>query len=86
MDKYLPLPFFLLLSFLVRLLFTGANIGEAIVIIALSCLYGFFHFLHNKKEPEVNKDLKNRLVEMEEQHKLLKDKVSSLNFGFNLKK
>lgn len=86
MYNYTDLPAFLLLAFLIRLLATGASFGDALVILSLSALVGFYHWVSDKKEPEVNKAILDRIVELEESTKLVKDKVNSINFGSTLKR
>jgi nitrogen regulatory protein PII-like uncharacterized protein len=86
MKSYLNLPTLILISFLIRLLIMGASIGDALVIIALSSLYGFFYFIESKKEPEANKELKDRIVELEEQVKIVKDKAASLSLASSFKR
>lgn len=86
MDKYLNLPTFLLSSFLIRLLIVGASIGDSITMLALAGLYGVWYYFELKREPEANKDLKNRIVELEESQKLLRDKVNSSNLGSQLRR
>jgi hypothetical protein len=54
------LPILLLSSFLIRLLITGAQFGDALVIIALSALYAGYYYLKVTKEPEANQELKTR--------------------------
>ena len=58
--------------FLIRLLITGANIGDAIALFSLLSLYGFKSFLEYKqifinKQLEIsknNEELQNTLVEL----------------------
>lgn len=86
MNKLLNLPTLLIISFLIRILINGATIGEAIVMLALSALYAGFYYLDYKKEPEANKEIRNKIVELEEQLKITKDKVNSVALGINLRK
>jgi hypothetical protein len=76
MVKYLPAG--LLTSYLIRLLVTGASIGDAIVIISLSTLYAGWVWLESKKQVPVNKEIQDRIVELEEQVKVAKDKINSV--------
>lgn len=68
-----------LLSYLVRILVTGASVGDSLSIIGLSALYAFFLFLESKKEVPVNKQYWDRLLELEERVKGHHDSISSLN-------
>lgn len=86
MSKYLNLPSFLILSFIIRLLIVGAGIGEALVAIALSGLYGFYYYLESKKEPIANKDLLERLLALEDQIKTTREKVNSITLASHLKR
>lgn len=82
--KYLPS--LLLSAFLVRLLITGADIGEAIVITALSCLYGGFMYLEHSKQPTPNKDIYDKISDLEDQLKGTKDKLNSVSLASSLKR
>jgi len=84
MDKYLP-PIFLI-SFLIRILALGATLGDAVVTIALSALYAASVYWGSKKPTTVNKAILDRLVELEESHKVTKDKVASLTLGSAFRK
>ena len=65
-------------AYVIRLLITGASIGDALVIIALSGIYAFYMHLEAKREPEVNKDLKDRLVSVEAMVQQANTKVSAM--------
>lgn len=86
MNKYLNLPTFLLASFLIRLLVTGASIGDAIVITSLSALYAAWCWVELKKEIPINKEIKDRVVELEEQLKNTKDKINSVAIAASFKR
>lgn len=77
---------FILFAFLVRLLFTGASIGEALVILSLSVLYGFTQYLKHIKEPQANQTLITRLIDLEEQVKTTKETIHSVKLGVSLRK
>ena len=51
----------ILIAFLIRLLITGANVGDAICIIALAALFGGMAFMEYKKIPDVNIEFKKEL-------------------------
>lgn len=68
----------LLGAYLIRLLVTGASVGDSLTIIGLSSLYAFFLFLESKKQTPVNKQYWDRLVELEERVKLHNDNFSAL--------
>jgi hypothetical protein len=63
----------------IRLLITGASVGDSLTIIGLSALYAFFLFLESKKQIPVNKDLWDRLIEVEEKLGKHQESISSLN-------
>lgn len=86
MEKHLKFPPLILLSFLIRLLITGASIGDALVMIALCSVYAGYLYLESKKDPIANKSLVDRIVEIEEQVKLNKEVVHSLKLGSSLKR
>lgn len=71
---------------MVRVLITGASLGEALGLFALSALYAFHLFLESKKEPIANQDLWNRLIELEEAHKSVRDKISSIQVASSFKR
>lgn len=58
LREYLPELIFL--GFSLRMIVTGASIGDAIAIISLVAIYGFTHFIKSKKidqEAELRKDI-----------------------------
>lgn len=83
MLKYFPAVF--LSSYLVRILVTGASIGDAIALTAFCGLFAYFLFLETKKAIPVNKDIYEKLTYLEEQLGLAKSKLSSIQLG-NLRK
>jgi hypothetical protein len=86
MQKHLNLPTLILSSFLIRLLVLGAGIGEALVIIGLSALYGYHLLLESKKQTPVNKEIVDRIVELEEQLSITKNKVNAINLASSMKR
>jgi len=78
MVNYLNLPSLLLTSLLIRTLIFGASIGDAIALIALSALYGYHYYLQSKKQVPVNKEILDRIVQIEESLKDTKSKVGAL--------
>lgn len=70
----------------IRTLIFGAHIADALVLTSLSCLYGFWLYLESNKEPEVNVDLKNRLISLEESLSATKDKVASISLASSLRR
>jgi hypothetical protein len=69
----------LLGAYLIRLLVTGASVGDSIVIIGLSALYAFFLDLERKKQVPINKPFHDRLVELEEKVKIQQDQIGAFN-------
>lgn len=86
MEKYLNFPIVILSAFIIRLLITGAGLGDSLVIIGLSSLYAFNCYLQYKQEPVANKELINRVVELEEQVRITKENISSVKLGVSLKR
>lgn len=81
MKERLHLPSILLVSFLIKVLIKGAEFSDAIILTALSSLYfGTYYFKGHKDEP-VNKTILDRMVELEEQLRVIKDKTSSVLFS-----
>ncbi len=86
MKKYNNLPTVILLAFASRMVITGASIGDSITMLALSGLFGFYHFIESNREPIVNKEIKDRLDTLKKSHSNVKDRVNSYSFGSSLKK
>lgn len=86
MQKLLNLPTLVLLAFLVRLLITGASIGESIVCLGLCALYSFHLYLDSKKIPVANKELIDRIVSLEESLQSTREKVSALGMGASMRR
>lgn len=78
MVKYLILPSISLIAYLIRLLITGASIGDALVMIGLSSLYFAIYYYKGHIEEPVNKEIQDRIVELEEQVKVSKDKMNAI--------
>lgn len=76
----------LLSAFLVRLLVTGASIGDAISLLSLSGLYAFWSYLEFKKEPEANKELKTRLIELETKVSSSESKIGAMTLSNQLRR
>lgn len=53
-------------AYLVRLMITGASIGDALVIASLTGLYGYWMYLEFIREPEANQDLRDKVAKMED--------------------
>ncbi len=86
MAKYLNLPTFLISSFIIRLLITGAGLGDALVVLSLAGLYAGHLYLEHIREPEANPELRARLSLTEAMLEKVKNKVDSMNLGSFLKK
>lgn len=78
MNKIKSLTQILVSAYLVRLMLTGADVGDALVILSLSALYGFHMYLDNKKEPEANRELKDKIAEVEKIAQQTQTKVSAM--------
>ena len=77
-NKVKSLSQLLVPAYTIRLLATGASLGDALVIIALSGIYAFYMYLEEKRELEVNKDIKDRLVQVETMVQQANTKVSAM--------
>lgn len=86
MKNHLSLPSLVLVAYVARSLYLGATLGDALVVLALSALYASNAYLENKKEPIANKELLNRVVDLEEQIKVTKETVHSIKLGSSLKR
>ena len=78
LNKIKSLSEILVSCYVLRLLVTGASIGDALVIIALSGIYVTNMYLESKKEPEANVELKNRLSDVEKLVQQASSKVSAM--------
>lgn len=74
--KLLNFPLVILSLFIIRLLITGASIGDSIVLLGLAALYGFYYYTETKKEPEIN-------VEFKEKFKQLQIEIENLRHAQN---
>lgn len=86
MEKYLNFPVLILTAFIIRPIYFGASIGDALVIIGLSGLYAAYYYLQSVKQPIANKDLIDRIVYLEEQLQLTRESVNSMRLGSSLKR
>lgn len=68
----------LLSAFVIRLLVTGASIGDSLAVLSLSAIYAFYLYLESKKEPVANKDLSDRIALVEEKIQKTDTKVGAL--------
>ena len=86
LKQLINFPRILLSLISIRGLIFGVSAGEAAILIALCGLEAYYQWLQSKEEPIANKELKDRLVDIEEQTKSLKDKVSAMSLGASLKR
>jgi hypothetical protein len=86
MEKYLNFPVLILSAFIIRPIYTGASIGDALVIIGFSGLYAVYTYLENKKQPVANKDLLDRVIFLEEQLKTTKETIHSIKLASTIKR
>jgi hypothetical protein len=71
----------LLSSFLVRLLITGASIGDALALMGLGAVYGIHIYLDAKKIPDPNIEHKARIDSLENKIQLLESKLGVMTLG-----
>lgn len=74
--KLLNFPLVILSLFTLRLLITGASIGDSIALLGLAALYGFYYYIEANKEPEIN-------VEFKEKFEQLKIEIENLRHAQN---
>lgn len=67
----------LLCAFVVRLLVTGASIGDALALLSLASLYGYQEYIKTTKIEDPNAALVSRMVAIEEQSKKISSKVDA---------
>lgn len=66
MKVYKLFPLLILLAFLIKTLIMPVSIGDAIILVGLASLYGFWTYLEFIKEPPVNKDIRDALLQQKE--------------------
>jgi hypothetical protein len=79
LKSYLSLS--LLPLYLVKTVVLGVSLADSIPILGLTGLFCFFLFLESKREPIANKELKERLLSVEEQLKETKSNVNAIKIG-----
>lgn len=67
----------LLCAFVVRLLVTGASIGDALALVSLASLYGYQEYIKASAIKDPTVELVARVVAVEEQSKKLTSKVDA---------
>lgn len=55
----------LIIAFLIRLLITGANFGDALALSALVSLLGYEKFLESKRVADPSKEIKDKIAAVE---------------------
>lgn len=88
MQKFLKLlnfPLIILSFFLIRLLITGASIGDSIVLLGLSGLYGFYYHNESKKEPEINEEFKKKIAVMQNELDSIKNVQNTIKISSQIK-
>lgn len=80
------LPIFLLLAFVIRLLFLGASVGDAIALLSLSGLYGYYLYLENNKEEPINEQTKKQLEQMNLDLREMKSTIQAIKLGNSYKR
>lgn len=86
MKSLMNVPTVALFCYLGRLLYTGASIGDSLVLTGLAALYAGWTYLEFKKEVPVNKAIIDRIVELEEALKVTKTQVDGLKLGSQLRR
>lgn len=77
MKQYIPMSAFCL--FLFRLLYTGASIGDALALLTLAALYGWYLYLEAKTPIEDYSKLSKEIDQ-------LKGNINSLKMGATLRR
>lgn len=76
----------LLVVYLIKLLLGTSSIADSLIVIALASLCAFNYYYYKPKDTEVNKELKDRVLDIEELLKTTRDKVNSISLGNSLRK
>lgn len=84
--KELHLTVVMLIALVVRILFFGATIGDAIFATALVGLYGWHLWLESQAAKPVNKEIIDRIYFLEESLAVTKDKVNSIVVATHFKR
>lgn len=71
----------LLVAYLVRLLLTGACVGDALALFALVGLYAFFEYIELKKQVPINKDALERITLLETKYSEANNKLTALTLN-----
>lgn len=86
MQKLLNLPTLVLFSFLIRILITGASIGDAISLLGLAALYSYHLYIDSKKQHPVNKVILDRISDLEDQVRVAKESVNAVKLAASFRK
>lgn len=82
---HINFPSFLLSTYTIRLLITGASIGDSIALIGLLGLYGFTYFLQDKKEVPVNDIVKKDLETLAKEVMIIKNSLLAKSAATQIK-
>ena len=88
MNKFkelLNFPLLILSFFLIRLLITGASIGDSIVTLGLAALYGFYYHTESNKEPEINVEFKAKFISLEAEVLSLRNTQNTIKIASQIK-
>lgn len=69
-------PFFFLLAYIVRLLITGASVGDALAVIGLSALSAVIHYIEVNKPVPLNDEVIKDIAQ-------IKASIGALRLGAN---
>lgn len=81
MRSFFNLPTLLLTSLVIKCLYSGTGLGEALALLSLSALYAGQKWLELQQQIPVNKAILDRLVEVEEQVRVAKDSLNGLKIA-----
>lgn len=78
LDKCKSLSQLLVCSYVIRLLITGASLGDALALASLAGVYGYFLYLESKREPEINKEIKEKVILLEKLTEQTNNRLSAM--------
>jgi len=83
--KLLNFPLVILSLFIIRLLITGASIGDSVVLLGVAALYGFYYHTESKKQPDINKEFKDKFIQLQTEIENLRHAQNTIKIASQIK-
>lgn len=74
MEKHIPI--IALCALVARGCWFGMGIGDALGIIGVSVLFGFFHFMEHKKKIDIDSETKKQIEQLRTEFQEMRSKVN----------